>query len=303
MSSSPSLDIPIRCARTRGRSTMVLLSTDTNWRSCGAAPHATPPSPWPQYVVLEQKRLVATKRSGRQGPAEQQHGQDEPQSKPRVANVQRTRTQSVEPLSQRFFENLHTGPRRLGKTPLERSHGSPPARPPESGWSSLASSPRVAPLSARSPRAGEIGAQPSDSRRASETPGGAPLVELAFRSPSSRRASHTPAAAGSHTPAAAGSSHPECSPRPSHAPPQLDHDAQPSEEEQPLNLLADVQWILFPRATDKPLESAPPPPPSAPCRLCVPPLPALPLQRTAAPLQASCCRRKRQVCRGTRSCC
>ena len=270
------------------RSSMVLLSTDTNWRSCGAAPHATPPSPWPQYVVLQQKPLAATKRSGRQGPAEQRE-QDEPQNKPRVANVQRTRTQPVEPLSQRFFENLHTGPRRLGKTPLERSHGSPPACPPESGWSSLASSPRVAPLSARAPRAGEIGAQPSDSWRAPETPGGA------FRSPSSRRASHTPAAAGS--------SHPECSLRPSHAPPQLDHDAEPSEEEQPLNLLADVQWILFPRATDKPLESAPPPPPSAPCRLCVPPLPALPLQCTAAPLQASCCRRKRQVCRGTRSCC
>ena len=273
-----SLDIPIRCARTRGRSTMVLLSTDTNWRSCGAAPHATPPSPWPQYVVLQEKRLVATKRSGRQGPAEQRE-QDEPQNKPRVANVQRTRTQPVEPLSQRFFENLHTGPRRLGKTPLERSHGSPPACPPESGWSSLASSPRVAPLSARAPRAGEIGAQPSE----------------AFRSPSGRRASHTPAAAGS--------SHPECSLRPSHAPPQLDHDAKPSEKEQPLNLLADVQWILFPRATDKPLESAPPPPPSTPCRLCIPPLPALPLQCTAVPLQASCCRRKRQVCRGTRSCC
>ena len=149
----------------RGRSTMVLLSTDTNWRSCGAAPHATPPSPWPQYVVLQQKPLAATKRSGRQGPAEQRE-RDEPQHKPRMANVQRTRTQPVEPLSQRFFENLHTGPRRLGKTPLERSHGSPPACPPESGWSSLASSPWVAPLSARAPRAGETGAQPSDSWRA-----------------------------------------------------------------------------------------------------------------------------------------
>ena len=273
---------------------MVVIKTDTNWRSVGASPHATSQSPWPEHALLQEKRLFATARSGRQGPAEPQTTRKNvPPTwafEPRAAQ-----TEPGEPLSPRFFENLHTGPRRLGKTPRERTFGSPPACPPESGWSSLASSPRVAPLSARAPRAVEIGAQPSDSRRPSETPGGVPLVELAFRSTSSRRASHTP-------PSAARRSHPECSRRPSHAPPQLDHDAAPSDEEEPLNLLADVQWILFPRATDKPLESAPPPRHlhRAACVLRrVRPL----LHHAAAPLQASCCRPRREVCRGTRSYC
>ena len=252
---------------------MVVISTDTNWRSVGAAPHATPQSPWPRaangdygHAVLQAKRLVATERAGRQGPAEP-HNTRMPQNvpptwayEPRAANVQRTQAEPGDPLSPRFFENLQSGPRRLGQTPRERTFGSPPACPPESGWSSLASSPRVAPLSARAPRAGESGAQqPSD--RPSETPGGAPMVELAFRSTSSRRASHTPLAARR--------SHPECSRRPSHAPPELDHGAAPSDEEAPLNLLADVQWILFPRATDKPAESAPPPLPPH-CVACAP---------------------------------
>ena len=232
-----------------------MIKTDTNWRSVGAAPYATPESPWPEHALLQEKRLFATARSGRQGPAEPQTTRKNVPPKwalePRAAQ-----TEPGEPLSPRFFENLHTGPRRLGKTPRERTFGSPPACPPESGWSSLASSPRVAPLSARAPRAVEIGAQPS-----SETPGGAPSVELAFRSTSSRRASHTPSVARK--------SHPECSRRPSHAPSQLDHDAAPSDEEVPLNLLADVQWILFPRATDKPAESAPPPLPPH-CVACAP---------------------------------
>jgi hypothetical protein len=229
-----------------------VLSTDTNWRSVGAAPYATPQSPWPQHAELKQTRLLPTKHSGRQGPAEDKHSTRMPQNVPQTWAYE-PRAANMQPLSPRFFENLHTGPRRLGKTPRERTFGSPPACPPESGWSSLTSSPRIAPLSARAPRAGEIGTQPSDSRQPSETPGGAPLVELAFRSTSSRRVSHTPSAARR--------SHPECSRSPSHAPPQLDHDAAPSDEEEPLNLLADVQWILFPRATDKPLESAPPPRP------------------------------------------